>query len=93
MKATAVLERLRADLPEVWSLAEIVGRWVWVSFDSKPSAEVRVYLLELGFHFNRKRGCWQHACGAFCKHSPGDPRFKYGAVSASALADEATAVA
>ena len=93
MKAAAVLERLRADLPEVFELAEIVGRWVWITFDGKPAAAVRAYLLELGFHWNRKRGCWQHSGGVFCAQSPGDPRFKYGAVSASALADDAAAVA
>lgn len=92
MGAADVLACLKADFPEVWELAEVVGRWVWVRFDEKPAAAVRAYLLELGFHFNRKRGCWQHACGVYCKQSPGDPRFKYGAVSASAL-DDAAAVA
>lgn len=90
--AADVLSCLKADFHEVWELAEVVGRWVWISFDSKPPAAVRVYLLELGFHFNRQRSAWQHACGVFCKQSPGDPRFKYGAVSASAL-DDAAAVA
>ena len=85
-----VLARLKVDLPDVHALAEVVGAWVWVSFDAKPSAHVRDTLKALGFRWNRRRECWQHPCGRFSTSSPGNPRFKYGTVPASAFADDET---
>lgn len=74
-----VLERLRADLPGVVPFARIVGRWVWVVFETVPAADVRGSLSALGFHWNRKRSAWQHACGHWSGPAKGyDPRSKYG---------------
>jgi hypothetical protein len=86
-----VLARLRAGIPAAWERAEVVGRWVWVAFDGPPPAEVRAALLELGFHWNHKRRCWQHACGFWSTRSVGDPRFRYGRVRAADVALEADA--
>ena len=72
-----VLQRLQASLPDVYRLAEVVGKWVWVSFSEQPAAEIRQQLAQLGFHWNRDRQAWQHPCGQFSLSSPGDPHEKY----------------
>ncbi len=43
--------------------ARVVGKWVWVKFDSKPSADIRQALKDFGFHWSRRRGQWSHNCG------------------------------
>lgn len=54
-----VLEFCKAqDLP-----ARVVGRWVWIKFESKPSADVRQSLKNFGFRWSRRRGQWSHNCG------------------------------
>lgn len=80
-----VLARLRAESPEAFAAARVVGRWVWCEFTAKPSAACRTVLSDLGFYWNRKRGAWQHPCGRFSKRAPYDPRLKYGQTSASLL--------
>ena len=47
---------------------EIVGRWVWARFGSKPSEEARQALKDAEYHWNRKRGIWQFA-GVPCRFS------------------------
>lgn len=83
-----VLDDLKTNRPELWSQADVVGRWVWITFESMPAAAVREFLLDAGFHWNRARGAWQHACGAFTGHSPGDPRWKYGSVKPAELEEQ-----
>lgn len=84
-----VLHRLQDGCPIAFDAARVVGRWVWLEFESKPADSVRAFVGELGFHWNRQRQAWQHPCGMFCTRSPGEPRFKYGQVPASAmLADD-----
>jgi len=61
---------------------EIVGAWVWVSFQEKPSPEVRQALKSERFHWNKTRQLWQYA-GIKCGPSPADSwslRQKYGRV-------------
>jgi len=54
-----VLEYCKSqDLP-----ARVVGRWVWIEFASKPSAEIRQGLKDFGFRWSRRRGQWAHNCG------------------------------
>lgn len=43
--------------------ARVVGRWVWIKFESKPSEEIRQSLKDFGFHWSRRRGQWSHSCG------------------------------
>ena len=43
--------------------ARVVGRWVWIKFESKPSAEIRQGLKDMGFRWSRRRGQWAHNCG------------------------------
>jgi hypothetical protein len=72
------------DLP-----AEVVGRWVWLEFESKPSQEIRDLLKGAGFRWVAKRGKWAHNCGHHCRHGAGDPRAKYGAVPVGQFDDAA----
>jgi hypothetical protein len=73
-----VLNLLHAQSPAVYRLAEVVGKWVWVTFTEQPAAEVRQMLAQLGFHWNRERQSWQHPCGQFSLGSAQDPHEKYG---------------
>jgi len=72
-----VLSLLHQQLPAAYRLAEVVGKWVWVTFKEQPAAEIRQQLAQLGFHWNRERQAWQHPCGQFSLSSSGDPREKY----------------
>ncbi len=81
----ALLGRLKSDMPELWSQAEVVGQWVWLEFNVPPLKEVRHKLKELGFHWNPMRQCWQHPCGASTPRSSRDPKDKYEVVPATAL--------
>ena len=50
------------DLP-----ARVVGKWVWVEFDDKPSADVRSGLKTAGFKWSKRRKQWAHSCGLPCR--------------------------
>jgi hypothetical protein len=74
-----VLDLLRQWLPAAYDLAEVVGKWIWVTFPEAPADQVRGQLSQLGFHWNNYRKCWQHPCGQFATEgSNADPRQKYG---------------
>ena len=79
-----VLSRLQAQ-PDTLKAAKVVGRWVWITFDAKPSVEVRDFLKAEGFIWNRKRAAWQHCGGRPSRHAPYDPRGKYGEIDAAEL--------
>jgi hypothetical protein len=72
-----VLELLKSSNPGLFNLAEVVGKWVWVSFRETPAPEMRQILAQLGFHWNRERQAWQHPCGAFRLRGHQDPHEKY----------------
>ena len=72
-----VLELLKTSNPGLFNLAEVVGKWVWVSFRETPAPELRQILAQLGFHWNRERQAWQHPCGAFRLRGFQDPHEKY----------------
>jgi len=72
-----VLNALFTSLPDVYRVAEVVGKWVWVTFKEQPAAEIRQQLAQLGFHWNRDRQAWQHPCGQFSLSSSNDPHEKY----------------
>ncbi len=72
-----VLHLLLTSLPDVYRAAEVVGKWVWVTFKEQPAAEIRQQLAQLGFHWNRERQAWQHPCGQFRLSSAYDPHEKY----------------
>ena len=72
-----VLNLLFKNLPDVYRTAEVVGKWVWVTFKEQPAAEIRQQLAQLGFHWNRDRQAWQHPCGKFSLGSQQDPHEKY----------------
>jgi hypothetical protein len=72
-----VLNLLLNASPELHRLAEVVGKWVWVTFKEQPAAEMRQQLAQLGFHWNRERQAWQHPCGQFRLRGFQDPHEKY----------------
>jgi hypothetical protein len=72
-----VLALLQQQDRRLWELAEVVGKWIWVSFSEQPAPTVRQTLAQLGFHWNRTRQAWQHPCGQFRLSSAGDPHEKY----------------
>ncbi len=69
-----VLDLLRQWLPAAYDLAEVVGKWVWITFPEQPAETVRGQLSQFGFHWNNTRKCWQHPCGQFATEGSGaDP--------------------
>ena len=60
--------------------ADVVGRWVWVEFKEKPSAEIRQAMKDYGFRWSSRRKEWAHNCGHPTKSGHCIPREKYGAV-------------
>ena len=79
LRPADLLAKLRAEAPEVFPAAEIVGQWVWVVFADKQPPTVTARLSQLGFHWNNKRQAWQHPCGqSNTQPNSGDPREKYG---------------
>ena len=74
-----VLALLQQQDRRLWEMAEVVGKWIWVSFSEQPAPTVRQTLAQLGFHWNRARQSWQHPCGQFRLSSAGDPHEKYQA--------------
>ena len=82
-----VLEFLRAQLPQQYELAEIVGKWIWLEFPKASNRAAANTLHRLGFHWNQRRCLWQHPCGAFAPYfvHSGDPRQKFGSRSVSTV--------
>jgi hypothetical protein len=88
-----VLEILRRWLPAQYALAEVVGKWIWISFPEAPVERVRADLSQLGFHWNNTRKCWQHPCGETLPRGQEEPREKYSVMKASAARTPAQQVA
>lgn len=84
----ALLNRLKTEMPELWDKAQVVGKWVWLEFNVPPLVTIRTKLKDLGFHWNGKRKCWQHPCGARSGPARDDPRGKYQVTPASAVSLE-----
>lgn len=63
---------------------DLVGRWVWVRFTTKPSADTRAEMTRAGFRFNSKRGEWYHWCAVPARRPKGKtgpaPRSIYGSI-------------
>jgi len=74
-----VLNYLRTRLPGQYELAEVVGKWVWLDVSPARKPALANWLWTLGFHWNQRRGVWQHPCGRFdpLGSHPTDPRAKY----------------
>ena len=80
-----VLALLQQHDRRLWEMAEVVGKWIWVSFSEQPAPTVRQTLAQLGFHWNRTRQSWQHPCGQFRLSSAGDPHEKYQSYQPAAV--------
>ena len=82
-----LLALLRNESPNFFSLAEVVGKWVWIQFESKQPVLVTRALSELGFHWNNTRQAWQHPCGTLADdRATYDPRKRYGSYFAASKA-------
>jgi hypothetical protein len=79
LSTEAVLNLLRASLPQQYKLAEVVGKWIWLDASPARKPMLAKVLWSLGFHWNQRRGVWQHPCGKFnpVGSHPADPRAKY----------------
>ena len=79
LSTEAVLNYLQARLPKQYELAEVVGKWVWLDVSPARKPGLASVLWALGFHWNQRRGVWQHPCGSFdpLGSHPTDPRAKY----------------
>jgi hypothetical protein len=75
----AVLNYLRTRLPRQYEIAEVVGKWIWLDVSPSRKPNLAALLWALGFHWNKRRGVWQHPCGSFDPLGvhPADPRAKY----------------
>ena len=66
--------------------ADIVGKWIWLGFLTKPTKAVRTLLTEAGFCWVNKRGQWAHSCGGYTwrrSNTPYEPRDIYGSIPVS----------
>ena len=79
LSTETVLNYLRTKLPRQYELAEVVGKWVWLDVLPARKPMLAKVLWSLGFHWNQRRGVWQHPCGKFdpLGSHPTDPRTKY----------------
>ena len=79
LSTEAVLDCLRTKLPQQYERAEVVGKWVWLDVSPARKPMLAKVLWSLGFHWNQRRGVWQHPCGKFdpLGSHPTDPRAKY----------------
>jgi hypothetical protein len=79
LSTESVLNFLRSKLPQQYALAEVVGKWVWLDASPARKPVMAKMLWALGFHWNQRRGVWQHPCGKFdpLGSHPTDPRAKY----------------
>ncbi len=79
LSTETVLNYLRSRLPRQYELAEVVGKWVWLDVSPARKPGLASVLWALGFHWNQRRGVWQHPCGTFNPFGshPTDPRAKY----------------
>ena len=64
-------------IPRAYELAEVVGKWIWITFPEQPVETLRADLSQLGFHWNNTRKCWQHPCGETLPRGQHNPREKY----------------
>lgn len=80
LSTETVLNYLQTRLPRLYEVAEIVGTWIWLDVSPARKPNLASLLWALGFHWNRRRGVWQHPCGKFnpAGSHPADPRTKYG---------------
>jgi len=84
LETEKLLALLQKDAPRFFELAEVVGKWVWISFTEKQPVEVTKILAQLGFHWNYSRQLWQHPCGTITEERASyDPRERYGSYFAA----------
>lgn len=66
--------------------AELIGRWVWITFPTKPGAETRAALKSAGFRWCGRRQAWANDCGVKSARARSyHPRDRYGSIPVAAL--------
>ena len=84
LNTNRLLVLLRSDAPDFFQIAEIVGRWVWITFPEKQPSNITWLLAELGFHWNNARQTWQHPCGTIInQRADYDPCKRYSSYFAA----------
>jgi len=79
LNTNSLLALLRNEAPRLFELAEVVGKWVWITFGEKQPSTITSVLAELGFHWNNTRQTWQHPCGTRNDERANyNPRTRYG---------------
>jgi hypothetical protein len=73
----SLLNLIHNEAPDFWNAVEVVGKWVWITFEGKQPREITAVLSQLGFHWNNRRQVWQHPCGQVTARADFDPRRKY----------------
>lgn len=62
--------------------ARVVGSWVWIEFEAKPTLATREVLKAAGFSWSPRRQQWAHNCGQASRPARGyRPWDKYRTVS------------
>ena len=81
-----LLQLLREKAPQLWEIAQVVGKWVWIQFPERQSSTVTTALSEFGFNWNKIRQTWQHPCGDNRSAAASyDPRRRYGSRPAAEI--------
>ena len=66
------------------SVAQVVGRWVWIQFSDKQPSTVTRVLAELGFSWHGASQSWHHPCGTMtAPRMAFNPRRKNGSYHAA----------
>ena len=92
VKSKSILEVLEF-CQELKLPARVVGKWVWIQFESKPSAEIRQSLKAQGFRWSHRRQQWANNCGNPTKPARGyRPWDKYQTISLDEALGRAVAI-
>lgn len=69
---------------------EIIGTWVWLTYQTKPDEDERTRLKAAGFRWAPRRKQWAHSCATKPggRMPNGHPREKYGAVAVKEADDD-----
>ena len=81
-----LLQLLHDEAPDLWQIAKVVGKWVWIAFPQKQPQQITGALSAFGFSWNKSRQSWQHPCGDNSSRAASyDPRRRYGSRAAAQI--------
>ena len=77
--AEAIASQIQEHAPEALPYTARVGKWLWITFPSKPQSKTLAAIKQMGFSWNPRRNAWQNPCGVFRRRNVKiDPREVYG---------------